>query len=228
MKVLCKVVSFVTICLLVVVGNAQAITIDSLHRDITLFQNTAESNLPGVFDKGLSWANGTLDDPYNANRGVQVYGAQGYQNSSIEYDSSVMTAGGIGGLRVWLPSTDNINVIINSRFDFLFTPLTGASYNFFTNNDGGFVTFTDMATNDFLYDGSGNLVAGRQYRITADARISAGTDPSYGLNSGSYWNFRLEVNEIPTNTPVPEPSTLLFMVSGLVGIVAFGKRRWKA
>lgn len=226
MKIACNVGSFVAICLLVFTCNAQAMTIDSLNRSITLFQTTTESNAPGAFNEGLSWANGYLDDNYDSNRGNQNHGAQVYQNSSIEYDSAILTAGGVGGLDVWLPSTDNISVYINSRFDLLFTPLTGALYTFLNGSDGGNVTFEDLTTPDFIYDENGYLIAGHQYRLMADDVINVKT--TNGLNSGSYWGFSLTVKEIPSNTTVPEPGTMLLLGSGLAGIVVFAKKRSKA
>ena len=167
MKKIVSAVSFVTICLLFVVSYAQAITIDSLDRHITLFQTTTGSSATGIFNEGLSWDAywGAFDGVYNDSRGRSSYGAKGYQNSSVEYNSTTMTAGGVGGLNVWLQSTTNIFVNINSRFDLLFTPLTGASYNFEGGGDGGTVTFKDTTTNDFLDGGSGNLMAGHQYRL---------------------------------------------------------------
>jgi hypothetical protein len=218
------VVSLATICLSVAAGDAQAITVESQSRNVTLFTTTTSTVLPGSFNQGVSWANGSIDIPYDATRGVAGFGAQGYQDSYFTHDSSAMTAGGIGEFGVWLPKSDDLFVGISSLFDFVFSPDTNASYTFSTNVDGGDVSFQDMTTNVPIYDGTGNLLAGHRYQVTALATINVQNDLTYGLNSRGYWGFGLQVAELLT--PVPEPETYAMLLAGL-GLIGVVTRRRK-
>jgi PEP-CTERM motif len=225
MKKSVSVVFFVTICLLFVVSNAQAITIDFIDRHITLFQTTTESNAAGDFAQGLSWVNGNFDSPYDSSRGSNVYGARGYQDSFVTNSSTNMTLGGLGDYKVWLPNTEDIDVTIISRFELLFSPMTSATYTFWTSNDGGNVTFKDMSDNTDIYDGTGYLIAGRQYQVVADASVYLPFDPTYGVNTGGYWTFGLDVTEVPSNAPVPEPATMMLFGLGLLGLAGVTRKK---
>jgi hypothetical protein len=52
----------------------------------------------------------------------------------------------------------------------------------------------------------------------------AGLPGAYDDNDESY-RVRIGVNEVPS--PIPEPSTILLLGSGLVGLVRYGKRKRK-
>jgi hypothetical protein len=223
MKTMTRVLTFVLLGLLTVGHNGYAVTIDSLQRSLNMMEvSNIQSPILGTFSQGLSWPGDP--QPYNSNLGYYVPGARVYQETNVLNDVSTMTANGHGGFNVWWPQNEqdaNQTFSVLSRLLIEFTPLTGASYDYAYGSDGGIITFQDTVTGDYLYNGSGFLIAGHKYQVEADASISNLAVTNYG----AFWGMELTVQEQPSNAPIP--GAFLLFAPGLAGLAAMRRKMRK-
>jgi hypothetical protein len=87
-----------------------------------------------------------------------------------------------------------------------------------TDSDPTFTPFSDVQRISAELEGAGNIDAGHTFQVTLTP-----LDPGISLVSGD----GRTASSAPVTNPVPEPATLLLLGSGLLGVVARGRRRFE-
>ena len=170
---------------------------------------------------------------------VMLLGVTRMAQATIWTDSNYITSGGVGSVGYSYFTLDADSRTVIQTYTDNFDPYMYLFYDDGSLDSSDCIAFDDdsgvpsgYGWNNSLIDrtltAGAYIVAVGDFYMSLSEAVSGINDPSSG--GVGYGSYTLEVNALNANvtaTAVPEPSTLILLSSGLLGLGYFGRKRMK-
>jgi hypothetical protein len=198
-----------------VIGEYQHFGIDSM--DVSLSGNMMTVTINGPFFSAYTSNPNSTNNMQPGDLFISTTGWNPSGTSSDHYSSDTLTTGTHWGYAFTL-GTEGKGYLYNTANGSV--PLTNISG---VDPSGDYIYRTNQA---WRFSSGSNAIGSGSWQI-AGSQLILGFDISnmpLGNSIGLHWAEQCGNDVIEGSAPVPEPTALLFLGSGLVGLMGFGKK----